>query len=307
MPEADQHAAPTPGRPTRREAPHTISVVVPALNAAATLPDQLDALRSQRYDGPWELLIADNGSRDATVATARRQLHSFPSARIIDASGVRGAGRARNVGAANSSGDFLAFTDADDVVSADWLSALADSAQHADLVAGGVEMDALSDHVVRSWHTVSPRERALRSHRFLPYASGTNLGIWTDVFHRLGGFDEQMRFGEDIELSWRAQLNSCLLAASADAVVHYRLRGRPAAVLLQHHRYGTASPQLYRRFRTAGMPRPRSREAISTWARLVLALPSLPWSSLARGRWCIEGGLASGRIVGSLRNRVLFF
>lgn len=305
MLEAYQGTARTPAPAARGRAPRMITVVVPALDAASTLPDQLDALHCQDYDGRWELVIADNGSSDATVEIARCHLTSFREARIVDAGTVVGAGHARNIGAAIARGDFLAFTDADDVVAADWLGALARAAQHTDLVAGAVELDRLSDEVVRSWHTISPRDRALASHRFLPYASGTNFGIWTDVFLRMGGFDERVRFGEDIELSWRAQLDSYALTMAADALVHYRLGRRPASVLRQHHRYGTASPLLYRRFRAAGMPRTSAREAIGVWAWLMLALPALAWSPRLRGRWCVEGGLASGRIVGSLRNRVL--
>jgi cellulose synthase/poly-beta-1,6-N-acetylglucosamine synthase-like glycosyltransferase len=41
--------------------PSSVSVIVPAYNAAATLAEQLEALAAQRFDGDWELVIVDNG------------------------------------------------------------------------------------------------------------------------------------------------------------------------------------------------------------------------------------------------------
>ncbi|MEA2353166.1 MAG: hypothetical protein QOJ14_1580, partial [Thermoleophilaceae bacterium] len=44
-------------------APALISVVVPLLDDAEHLPDQLEALAAQDYAGRWEVIVADNGSR----------------------------------------------------------------------------------------------------------------------------------------------------------------------------------------------------------------------------------------------------
>jgi glycosyltransferase involved in cell wall biosynthesis len=279
---------------------------MPVLDGADTLPDQLDALRAQDYAGDWELVIADNGSTDATVAIAERWLDQFPCGRVVRAWARTSASHARNAGAAQAQGDFLAFTDADDVPSARWLTALAYAARHGDLVAGAVDIDALSDRLSRSWHTTPPRERALHGFRFLTFASGTNTGVWTDVFERLGGFDEHTTVGEDIEFSWRAQLASYRVASAPDAVVQERLRRQLGSLARQHYRYGTAGPHLYRRFRAAGMPRARAVNSLKTWAWMLCAWPAMVWSQRLRGRWALEAALAGGRIAGSARNRVLF-
>jgi hypothetical protein len=159
---------------------------------------------------------------------------------------------------------------------------------------------------VRSWHSVPPRERALRGFRFLVHASGTNTGVWADVFRRLGGFDERIRAGEDIEFSWRAQLSSHRLVVAERAVVQERLRRDVGSLARQHYAYGQAGPQLYRRFRAAGMPHPPARESLRTWGWLACAWPLLPWSPRLRGRWALEAALRAGGLVGSARNRVLF-
>jgi glycosyltransferase involved in cell wall biosynthesis len=67
-----------------------VSVVIAALNAAATLPLQLAALAAQDYSGSWEVVVADNGSTDATVAIAREFASSLPHLVLVDASDRRG-------------------------------------------------------------------------------------------------------------------------------------------------------------------------------------------------------------------------
>src|SRR5215204_6439039 len=89
-----------------------IAVVIPSFNAAATLPAQLAALAGQRYEGELEVLVSDNGSTDGTLDVVRGWQDRLP-VRVVDASDRRGAGHARNVGAAAASMDLIAYCDAD--------------------------------------------------------------------------------------------------------------------------------------------------------------------------------------------------
>ena len=289
-----------------RSWPRLISVVSPGLNQADTLADQLGALRAQAYAGDWELVIVDNGSTDASPEIAEQWVKRFPRASVIRAPERRSAGHARNAGASHASGDFLAFTDADDVVHPTWLTALAEGARCGDLVAGGVNVDGVNDERSRGWHAISPHERSLRDERFLQYASGTNTGVWADVFERLGGFEEEAIAGEDKEFSWRAQVASFILVSAPGAVVQYRLRGEVSSLARQHYRYGTSGPRLYRRFRDFGMPRRRPTETLKTWAWILSTWPAAAWSERFRGRWALEAALACGRVTGSMGNRVLY-
>src|SRR6266545_10527 len=101
-----------------------LSVVVPCFNSAKTIAIQLEALANQTWSEPWEVIVADNGSTDSSVAIAESYKKRLPHLRIVDASDRRGAGHARNVGAAAAAGDLLAFCDADDEVAPGWLSAM---------------------------------------------------------------------------------------------------------------------------------------------------------------------------------------
>jgi hypothetical protein len=88
--------------------------------------------------------------------------------------------------------------------------------------------------------------------------------------------------------------------------VHERYRRRVRDLAVQHVRYGTAGPLLYRRFGEAGMPAPRLTGAALAWVSIAGRVPLLPWSARARGRWAVDAGLRLGHLAGSVRHRVLY-
>ncbi len=122
-----------------------ISVVIPAFDAGAYIEAALDSVVGQTY-ARREIIVVDDGSTDGTAARVARYGSAVRYLRQSNA----GQGAARNVGVAATTGEYLAFLDADDV----WLpEALATqqaiAARHpaSGLVAGdGIVVDG--DHVV---------------------------------------------------------------------------------------------------------------------------------------------------------------
>src|SRR5665213_4169463 len=98
-----------------------ISVVLPVRDGLPWLDEQLGALAAQHCDEPWEVVVADNGSSDASVALARDWAERCAAMRVLDASARVGPAAARNAGVMAARGELLAFCDADDVVQAGWL------------------------------------------------------------------------------------------------------------------------------------------------------------------------------------------
>lgn len=92
-----------------------VSVIVPAYNAASTLPRALDSIAAQTAR-PQEIIIVDDSSTDATADVAAQWCATHPdlSARVLRLSQNGGAGTARNAGWAQATGEFVAFLDADD-------------------------------------------------------------------------------------------------------------------------------------------------------------------------------------------------
>jgi glycosyltransferase involved in cell wall biosynthesis len=87
----------------------TISVVIPAYRAEATIAHALQSVYAQSLL-PDEVIVVDDGSPDDT---ARLVAVHFPTVKLIRQKN-QGCGMARNSGAAAASGDWLAFLDADD-------------------------------------------------------------------------------------------------------------------------------------------------------------------------------------------------
>lgn len=282
--------------------PELVSVIVPSYNSGWRLQSQLAAIAEQDYPGDVEVIVADNGSRDASVSPARAWAREARARRLVDASARRGPGPARNIGAQAARGDFLAFCDADDVVSASWLRELVRSAGDADLVGGCFESRRLnSPSVSRCYALANPQAPHLS---FLPTAAGGNLGVWADVFAALGGFDERSRAGEDVALVWKAQLAGYTYAAS-EALVHKRFPADLRDAAKRFFGYGLGDAWLYSQFRGAGMPRRGRDKTLETWTALATGFAGVP-AELRRCWWVITMALCCGRLVGSARRRVIY-
>ena len=105
-----------------REEAASVSVVIPARDEATTLPTLLGSLRRLSVD-VCEIVVVDDGSRDATAAVARTA-----GATVLPADGPpagwTGKAWACHVGARSTSGDLLLFLDADTVLAPDALDGL---------------------------------------------------------------------------------------------------------------------------------------------------------------------------------------
>lgn len=95
-----------------------LSIVIPTLNAAASLPETLASLGEARAAGfAHEVVVSDGGSQDGTVDIARQA-----EARVVIGASGRGVQLAR--GAAAAHGDWLLFLHADTRLAPGWLAAV---------------------------------------------------------------------------------------------------------------------------------------------------------------------------------------
>ena len=280
-----------------------ISVVVAVRDGLPWLEEQLEALVEQECDTAWEIVVADNGSLDDTVAVARRFAERCHRIRVLDASGRAGPAAARNAGVRGARGELLMFCDADDVVQPGWVCAGAEALRRADVVAGCFDMVSLNDPG-RSSRAGSPAPAATAQLGFLPAGLAANMAVRRAAFEAVGGFDEELFVGEDIDLSWRLQLAGYTFCIAPDAVVAKRDPPRMRQLFRRALTYGRCGPALYRRYRGAGARRELSR-SVRSWGWLVLTLPWLGRLDVRR-RWVHAAGVRLGRVVGSLREGVFF-
>lgn len=110
----------------RTSASYHLSIIIPAYNKRAVLPDTLRALEHQDLENDFEVIVVDDGSTDGTLDWLQQQVEIGASARPyplkILSQTNDGAAAARNAGAAIASGELLLFLDADIVASPQLLS-----------------------------------------------------------------------------------------------------------------------------------------------------------------------------------------
>ena len=197
-----------------------ITVVIPARDAASTLPWVLDGLAAQRIDGAFEVIVVDDGSSDATASVAR----ASPVVDKVLASSAAGPASARNLGAAEADAPMLAFLDADCRPDPGWLAAGVAALQTADLVLGETRP--------RPDRECGPYDRTLWVVGRSPLFEAANLFVTRELFERLHGFESWLgpargkELGEDVLFGWRAVRAGARVGARPDARAHHEVYAR---------------------------------------------------------------------------------
>ncbi|MGE5233636.1 MAG: glycosyltransferase family 2 protein [Acidobacteriota bacterium] len=284
-----------------------LSVLIPCLDAEGTLGAQLEALAGQSWDDDWEVIVADNGSRDRSRAIVEEWRRRVPGLRLVDAGDRRGQAHARNLAAAAASGEGLLFCDADDVVAPGWLAAMGRALGEYEFVASRYDYQLLNPPWVQRNH-LNPQRDGLPTYdypTFLPHAGGGGLGVRRAVHVAVGGFDESLPALEDTDYCWRIQLAGHALHFVPDAVVNVRHRGDLGGIFRQGVSYGRHNVLIYRRYRGRGMPRLGLLPGLLRWGTLALRTPILLLTRAGRARWLWQLGWRVGRIRGCLAYRVV--
>jgi glycosyltransferase involved in cell wall biosynthesis len=173
----------------------SISIIVPTLNAAATLGTALDSLvvASQAHEGPApEIILVDGGSVDGTVEQAWVRQRDLPRLRIVRQTS-QGLAAARNEGIAAATSAVIGFCDADDAWTPQSLTLrLAALQEHPSAWGATGQVHFVS---VDGDNAAAPARR-LAGSEHLGYTPGALL-IHRDVFDKVGLFDEALRIGAD--------------------------------------------------------------------------------------------------------------
>ena len=287
--------------------PVRLSVVIPCLDSAEGIAEQLDRLTRETWSERWEVIVADNGSTDATREVVRCYGGKLPALRLVDASARPGAAHARNVGAAAARGEFAVFCDADDEVQPGWLAAMGEALRTHDVVAGRLDSHKRNEDWSFGLRTFPQADGLMSFTHHLPFAASANLGVRRTLHDRVGGFDEDhLGAGEDVDYCWRLQQAGAELYFEPRAVVAYRFRSDLRSLFQQARAYAIGMVSIYRKHRRRGLPEQSHPWlfGILTWLGVARRLPVPPSKrSLAAFMWAL--GWRFGMLEGSIRNRVL--
>jgi glycosyltransferase involved in cell wall biosynthesis len=218
-----------------------VTVVIPVLDAAHSLPACLDALAAQVAAPPFEVVVVDNGSTDSTAAVAS----DHPVTTRVLYEGARGPYAARNTGIADARGSVVALTDADCVPDARWLRAAMDAIDGgADLVAGAIVQRRSSTPTV--WERYD-RATYLNQERFVReqgFGATANLVVRADVFRQVGVFVPALVASGDLEFGNRAVAAGLRLVYADNARVVHQPRATLRDTWALHRKLGSGFAEL---------------------------------------------------------------
>lgn len=205
----------------------SVSIVIPARNAAATLNAAIASVVRQTHTG-WEIIVIDDGSTDSTAANARAWCDRGLPIRLISGRkhGLTGASGARNEAARHAVKPWLLFLDADDLILPTHLATMLAAANAAsrpvDIVCcGGVKM-AFDGRL-------GATEMPPQENHFKLLASRNSYNIHAclvrrSTFEKFGGFDEGLKTCEEWDLWQRFARAGTVFAQVEEALTVYRLR-----------------------------------------------------------------------------------
>lgn len=170
-----------------------ISVIIPFYNGEATLKRAVESVKNQSFKD-WELILVNDGSTDNSGAIAEvysKEKHI----KLIQQKNL-GVSAARNAGAKLAKGEYLIFLDSDDILTQECLNLISLNIDESlGYFVWGVRR-LTKDKII----DVLPKKKT-----YFSLLSGT-YAIRRDLFWERGGFDDNLKFGENTEFFHRVNL-----------------------------------------------------------------------------------------------------
>jgi mycofactocin system glycosyltransferase len=241
----------------------SIATVVPVRDGG---PELARLVAELVRDG--EVIVVDDRSRDGSAEIARAA-----GARVVANAGAPGPAGARNTGLAAVDGELVAFVDADCVVGSGW------SAPLAGLLAGDPRL-ALAAPRVRSLPGRSAVARyetgcspldlggdasLVGPGRRVAYLPSAALVGRRSALQAVGGFDERLTVGEDVDLVCRLLAAGWSARYAPDVEVRHRPRPTASALARQRYGYGRSAATLQRLHPGAATPLRARRGTVAVW------------------------------------------
>src|SRR5205085_2660762 len=185
------------------------------------------SLRELTYPD-FEVIVVNDGSRDATGSIAHRYADAAANIRVIDIPNG-GLSAARNVGLADARGEIVAYTDADVRVDPDWLTYLVQPMLSRSVAgSGGPNVVPADDPWIAQCVARAPGgpTQVMLNDRVAEHVPGCNMAFRRDALLSIGGFNPvYLRAGDDVDICWRLQARGWRIGFASAALVwhHHRL------------------------------------------------------------------------------------
>lgn len=273
-----------------------VSVVIPAYNAEAFLPETLASVEVQSY-GDWEAVVADDASTDRTAEIVESFGERF---RVVRSEVNEGPAGARNRALDAASGDLVAFIDADDLwrpIFLERMVAKYDECREQGGRVGVVSCDAVvlgpDGYESRTFRELSAAPEEVTLGAMLvnnPIYAGGAL-VCRALLGELGGFCAELFGTEDYDLWLRIVEAGYEVVLMPEPLCVYRIR--PASVSSDLPRMARSFQATYRRALERSVLTGRERRIAERQLRLQCALEQVGLAIADRR----AGSSAAGRVV----------
>ncbi len=255
-------------RPASGPSYRDVTVVIPVRDNPSGVKRLAGALRGLR------VVVVDDGS---SVPLHRGDFaDSACEIEVLHHPVSRGPAAARNTGLAAVTTDFVVFLDSDVVPCRGWLEALLGHfcdpavALVAPRIIGLTESDSAVARYesVRSSLDLGHREAPVIPYGMVSYVPSAAMACRRSALDDVGGFDEGMRSGEDVDLCWRLVESGARLRYEPVALVSHEHRVGLRAWLARKAFYGGSAAPLAMRHPDKIAPLTISRTMLAVWALL---------------------------------------
>lgn len=179
----------------------SFSLIIPAYNEEKYIGACLEAAIKNTKGAFSEIIVVDNASTDRTPQIAA----SYPGVTVVHEP-RKGTSSARQRGYLSSTGDILAYVDADTLPPEGWIEQIQSIFQKNPHIVGVTgpyqfyDLPPSAEKAVRVWNIAA---------KFVSYmvtfVTGGNFAIRRDVLDKMGGFDQSIVFyGDDTDIGKRA-------------------------------------------------------------------------------------------------------
>lgn len=213
------------------------SMIIANYRGENLLPSCLDSVVAQKAAFPFEIIVVDDGSDDGSVDLVSDR---YPQVKVVVNRRNKGPAAAKNIGADEARGEYVAFLDNDVELHPDWLQTMFDR-----LVEGDEGLGACASHILlNGYHSVlnstggminllgyawdrgifkEDSDTYSYSLRVM-YACSAAMMARKRVFDEVGGFDERFHYlFEDADLGWRMNIYGYRVAYEPGAQVKHLL------------------------------------------------------------------------------------
>ena len=223
----------------------TASVLVPVFNEERHIRETITGLRAQHVDEPVEFLLIDGRSTDATRAIVEELAGSDARLRIID-NPERRIPQGLNVGLAAARGEFIVRMDAHAHYPPHYIARCVERLRRGDVASVSGPQIAVGNSpgsrrvalALDTWLGTGGAEFRELGADEREVARGFT-GAWRrETLQRLGGWNTEIPFDEDGELSARLTADEGPIVCLSDLAADYIPRDNLRALARQYYRYG---------------------------------------------------------------------